>query len=238
MKKALIICTLLSAVTVGHAQLADVSAPRALLRGVQSEMYNPVLSADGTMLMFTRDDYSDLRVYDFTDNVTTKVSATRRQAFDAHFTGDAVSLATPQVRCERSVLYITTNGVEKGYSPVECTAGYCWPSVSPDGTKVVFLAAGKGLVVCDLKGNILSRPGKYEAPVWFGNDHLVVQKATDDGHQIQSSQIILLRADGTASQALTKPESMSMSPAASIAANRVVYSTIDGRLYELTVKLR
>lgn len=229
---------MLCAVTAGHAQLAYVSAPRALLNGVQSGMYNPVLSADGTMLMFSQDDYSDLRVYDFKDNVTEKVSATRRQAFRAHFTGEAVSFDTPQVRCEGSVIYISVRGVEKGYTPVECSAGYCWPSVSPDGTKVVFLAAGKGLVICDLKGNVLSQPGNYEAPVWFGNDHLVVQNATDDGHQIQSSQILLLTADGSATQALTRPESMSMSPAAAIAADRVVYSTIDGRLYELTVKLR
>lgn len=31
---------------------------------------------------------------------------------------------------------------------------------------------------------------------------------------------------------------MSMNPAAAISANRVVYNTIDGRLYEMTVTLK
>lgn len=239
MKKYLLVAAALLAMGCAQAQLAEVSKPKALLQGVQSNMYNPVLSADGNQLMFSHNDYSDLRVYDFTDNVTRKVNANRRQAFKARFVGDKVSIdAASSVRCEGSTIYITVGGTETGYSPVECAAGYCWASPSPDGSKVVFLAAGKGLVVMDLKGNVLSRPGNYEAPVWFGNNHLVVQNATDDGHQIHSSQILLLTADGSQKQELTRPESMSMTPAAAIAANRVVYSTIDGRLYELEVKLK
>ena len=62
--------------------------------------------------------------------------------------------------------------------------------------------------------------------------------AKDDGHQYMSSQIVLLSADGKQVQDLTKPESMSMNPAAAISANRVVYNTIDGRLYEMTVTLK
>ena len=125
-----------------------------------------------------------------------------------------------------------TNSIVHGY------AGYCWPSLSPDGTKVMFVAAGKGIYITDLKGCILSQPGKYEAPVWYGNNHIVAMNAKDDGHQYMSSQIVLLSADGKQVQDLTKPESMSMNPAAAISANRVVYNTIDGRLYEMTVTLK
>ena len=85
---------------------------------------------------------------------------------------------------------------------------------------------------------MIARPGNYESPAWFGNDHLVVQNATDDGHQLHSSQILLLSLDGSEKQELTKPESMTMTPTASIKANKVVYSTITGRLYEMDVKLK
>lgn len=238
MKKLILCAACILGTLWAQAQIAEVSTPRPLLKGVQSNIYNPVLSADGTKLIFTQSDYSDLRVYDFTDNVTKKINADRRQGFNARFDGTEVTFKPTAVRCDGAKVIITVNGKERSFSPVQCDAGYCWASLSPDGKKVVFLAAGKGLVVMDLNGNILSQPGNYEAPVWFGNDHLVVQNATDDGHQLHSSQILLLTADGSQVQALTKPESMSLSPAASIQANRVVYSTIDGRLYEMEVILK
>lgn len=243
MKKKLLLSALaFTACAWAQAQIAEVSAPRPLLKGTQSEMYYPVLSADGTQLMFSNADYSNLRVYDYASGATQAVSATRPEAFRARFIGDKVATAQPAagtaVSVKGSKLVITANGVSNEYTPVECYAGYCWPSLSPDGTKVMFVAAGKGIYITDLKGNILSHPGKYEAPVWFGNDYIVVMNAKDDGHQYMSSQILLLSADGTQTQALTKPESMSMNPAAAINANRVVYNTIDGRLYEMTVTLK
>ena len=238
MKKLIMAAAAFLCVSQMQAQIAEASAPRPLLKGVESNLYNPVLSADGSKLLFSNLDYSDLREYDFTDNVTRKVESTRKNAIKAHFNNNKVTFDTPSVRVEGSKLYITVNGVEKSYTPVECYAGYCWASVSPDGKKVMFLAAGKGIVVTDLQGNIIARPGNYEAPVWFGNDHIVVQNATDDGHQLRSSQILLLTLDGSETQELTKPESMTMTPAASGTAQRVVFSTIDGRLYEQTVKLK
>lgn len=237
MKKILTTALCIGAVWTANARMADVSAPHRLLEGVQSEMYNPVLSADGSHLMFSRSDYSDLRMYSFADNVTVKVNAPKQQAINARFSNNNITFDMPQVRVEDKTLYITVNGKEHAYTPEQRGAGYCWASLSPDGTRAMFLAAGVGIVVTDLQGNVVARPGNFEAPVWYGNNHIVAQNATDDGHQLQSSQIVLLSLDGER-QDLTRPESMSMSPAAAIGANRVVYSTIDGRMYELTVTLK
>ena len=241
-RKILLSALAFTACVWAQAQIAEVSAPRPLLKGTQSEMYYPVLSADGTQLMFSKADYSDLRVYDYASGATKAVTATRPEAFRARFRGDKVSTAQPTtgtaVSVKGSKLIITVNGTIHEYTPVKCYAGYCWPSLSPDGTKVMFVAAGKGIYITDLKGNVLSHPGKYEAPVWYGNNHIVAMNAKDDGHQYMSSQIVLLSADGAQVQELTKPESMSMNPAAAISINRVVYNTIDGRLYEMTVTLK
>lgn len=243
MRKIILLSALaFTACVWAQAQIAEVSAPRPLLKGTQSEMYYPILSDDGTQLMFSDADHSNLRVYDYASGATKAVKTTRTEAFRARFVGDKVSTTQPAtstaVSVKGSKLIITTGGIVHEYTPVECYAGYCWPSLSPDGTKVMFVAAGKGIYITDLKGNILSHPGKYEAPVWYGDNHIVAMNAKDDGHQYMSSQIILLSADGSKMQDLTKPESMSMYPAAAISANRVVYNTIDGRLYELTVTLK
>jgi len=236
--------TILSLLVVGTAmtvtaQIAEVSKPEPILRGVESEMFNPVLSADGKYLMFSDANYTNVRRYEFESGAVSKVDLEPRRAVRARICNDGtVATETNSVRTEGSTLYITVNGVEKAYSPVESFAGYIWASLSPDGKKVMFFAAGHGIVITDLEGNIVAEPGNFEAPVWYGNDYIVAQNATDDGHQYHSSQILLMNLDGSEKQAITRPESMTFTPAASLQGRKIVYSTIDGRLYMVNVELK
>ena len=110
-------------------------------------------------------------------------------------------------------------------------------SLSPDGNKILFYAGGKGAYVCDLEGNVLASLGRYEAPRWAGNDYVVAESATNDGHQYESCQIMLLKADGSFKYALTKPETMTMNPSASANGSRIAYNTIDGRLFVMDIKI-
>lgn len=184
-----------------QAQIATVSTPEPLLRGVQSNLYNPILSADGTKLMFSNADYSNLRMYDFDLGATVNVCDEPRAGYSATFSPDGRSItlvtrtrtdinapasmnvkrydianaallslpaeqprnvaaiaaaSTTSVRTAGDALYINVNGREKSFSPVEAVA-YLWASLSPDGSKVMFVAAGKGIYVTDLEGNILDR---------------------------------------------------------------------------------
>ena len=139
------------------------------------------------------------------------------------------------VYTQGSQLMITRNGVTTAYSPVESYAGYLWACLSPSGDKVAFVAAESGVFVTDLEGRVLASLGHYEMPSWLDNDYLVVQNATDDGHQFTSSQILLLKADGTFSHALTAPTSMTMQPTA--AAGTIVYTTIDGHLTMMKIQI-
>lgn len=234
---AMVLCAALGA----QAQIAEVGRPRQLMQGTYSGIFNPVLSADGSKMLFSASDYSDLRIYDMASETASAVkNASKQQAFRARLNADgsAVDFAPKAVRTEGSTLYITVKGIERACQPAGECAGYIWASMSPDGSKVMFFAAGKGIYVTDLKGNVLATPGNYEAPVWYGNEHIVAMRATDDGHQYASSQIVLLTADGSQLQALTRPESMTMNPSASIQASKVVYNTIDGRIFELPVTLK
>ena len=136
---------------------------------------------------------------------------------------------------EGSRVHVSVAGEERVFSPVDSWAGYLWASLSPDGKKVAFFAAGKGIVVIDLRGQMLAMLGNYEMPCWYNNDYLVAQHATDDGHQFTSSQILLLKADGTWKGELTRPASMAMQP--TCGGNKIVYSIIDGLLYEMTINI-
>lgn len=239
MKKLVLLSLALCATVFSNAQIAKVSAPQPILKGTETNLYNPVLSKDGNHLLFSDANYTNVRSFDFETGVVEKLNFDKRQALVAHFDDNNKIVATQntKVRTEGSTLYINVNGTEKAYSPVESFAGYLWESLSPDGTKVMFVAAGKGVIITDLNGKIIAQPGKFEAPVWFGNDHIIVQKSTDDGHQYSSSQILIMNLDGTQAQAITKPESLTFAPAASFEANRLVYSTIDGRLFQVNISL-
>ena len=136
---------------------------------------------------------------------------------------------------EGSRLHVTVGGEERVFSPVDSWAGYLWPSLSPDGKRVAFFAAGKGIVIIDLRGQMLAMLGNYEMPCWYNNDYLVAQHATDDGHQFTSSQIVLLKADGTYQTQLTRPASMTMQP--TCGGGRIIYTTVDGLLYEMQINI-
>ena len=136
---------------------------------------------------------------------------------------------------EGSRVHLTVNGGERVFSPVDSWAGYLWASLSPDGKRVAFFAAGKGIVIIDLRGQMLAMLGNYEMPCWYNNDYLVAQNATDDGHQFTSSQLVLLKADGSWRSELTKPVSMTMHP--TCGGGRIVYTTIDGLLYEMRITI-
>lgn len=296
MKKILLTTALAVSFTV-NAQIAEVTSVEPLLKGVDNEMYYPVLSEDGSKLLYTSVNYVGLKMYDFNDDVTLKVSEEERAGLDASFSYDAKTIYyvtqtwknnrnmrqaksfdldsrkevaisaegrvvkrplalkggvmttvddkvvstvknATTVRTKGTQLFISRNGVEKAYTPVAESAGYIWESLSPDGTKVMFFAAGHGIVITDLDGNILQELGNYETPVWYGNNHVVAMNAKHNGYQHISSQIVIMTADGSMIQQLTKPESMTMNPTASIAAGKIVYNTIDGRLYQMNVTLK
>lgn len=280
---------------VASAQQVTVVEHTQLLKGVEGPAYYPILNADGSQLLYSTIKTPGLKLYDFNDNVATRISDNCAVGQDAFFGGDGnvyyvtaergddhliyrtghkydmashksdvvleaqhgpVLMVNAQhgaalkaqakafttgkqigtaVYTEGSTVHVTVNGKDRSFSPVESWAGYLWASLSPDGQRVAFFAAGKGIVIMDLNGKVLAMLGNYEMPSWLNNNYIVAQNAKDDGHQFTSSQIMLFKADGSFKYELTKPTSMSMQPTA--AAGKVVYSSIDGNLYMMKISI-
>lgn len=280
---------------IASAQQVTVVEHKQLLKGVEEPAFFPVLSADGSKMLYSTINNPALKLYDFTDDVTVRISDAAGVGQDAFFgndgkvyyvtaqrhddnllyrTGHAYDMKSGRssvvleaqhgailtmkatkgaalkaqsrtftsssqignsVYTQGSTIHVTVGGKERVFSPVESAAGYLWSSLSPDGKRVAFFAAGKGIVVMDLNGNVQAMLGNYEMPSWLNNDYIVAQNAHDDGHQFTSSQILLLKADGSFKHELTRPTSMTMQPSA--AAGKVVYSSIDGLLYTMTINI-
>ena len=283
------------------AQEVRVVSQQQLLKDTESNCHNPVLSPDGTKLLFSSSSYAGLRMYDFEDDVVTKIADDQMAGFDPIFSNDGntvyfLSQTREDMRVYRAMksfdlrsssvaavteksrgmqnpvsvdggvavvsdnglvlktkrqgalkpyaysdgknIVVVKNGVEKRIQPVETKYTYLWVSMSPDGDKILFYAGAKGAYVCDLEGNVISSLGKYISPVWYGNDYVVAQHSTSDGHQYESSQIVLVKADGSFKKELTTPVSMTMNPTASAVANRIAYNTIDGRLFVMELEIK
>lgn len=114
---------------------------------------------------------------------------------------------------------------------------YLWTSLSPDGNKIATYAIGKGVVILDLNGNILAELGNFDAPVWYGNDFVAAMKATDDGHQYTSSKIVLLNRNTKQVHDLTSPDEMGMNPSVSAETGKIVYNTLDGKIFMLELSI-
>lgn len=215
----------------------------------------PKISDDGVVYYVTQKlvgtlNYRNLEAYDMSSGVNSVIVEGERSVKEPQLISGGVAVKSskglsqtvssdePTIYVDGSTIIIAANGKERVLSPIECEAGYVWASLSPDATKILFVAAGKGMYIMDLTGKILNEFVEYQAPVWYGNDYVVAQNATDDGHQYSSSQILILKSDGSYVKELTTPTSMAMYPAASAVANKVVYSTVDGKLYmmELSVE--
>lgn len=291
MKKLLLLLAT-AALTASAQNVAVEVSP--LLPDLGAPAYRPVLSPDGSRMVFATGEADGLKMYNFATGEVTSVSNLPSAGTDAFWGGDGKVYFVSQERrsdnlvyrtghvfdpataatetildaqhgavlpiratrgaglkgarssvdgikrgiavyTEGSQLFIVRNGNTRAYTPVPSHAGYLWASLSPDQTRVAFFAAGRGICITDLEGRLLAELGNYEMPCWLNSDYIVAQHATDDGHQFTSSQIMLLSADGSRAKALTAPTSMTMQPTA--AGNRIVYTTIDGLLYQMNITI-
>ena len=84
---AALLCVFLS-----NAQDVKIVRHEQLLKGIESQCYNPVLSPDGQKVLFTQSDYEGLNVYDIADDVVTPLASDRLAGFSPAFSKDGKSV--------------------------------------------------------------------------------------------------------------------------------------------------
>ena len=132
-------------------------------------------------------------------------------------------------------LMISVNGKVRQLRPVQGTVGLLWASVSPDGTRVAFEAATKGVYVCDLDGNHLTSLGMYLMPCWYDNDYLVAMSNAGN-IRISGSNIHLLKADGSFAQPLTDSKIAAIQPM--VSGDKIVFTTKAGVVHVMTLSIQ
>ena len=145
--------------------------------------YNAKISDDGNTVVFRENQFGKDRLKKTalksvnltTGEVKTLVQPTREMK--------AVQTGTrPEVSIKYGQLMITRNGKTEILSPNgQSGQSYLWPSVSPDGTKVVYYLATKGAYTCNIDGTDVKFVGNIRAPKWYNNEIVVGMNDKDNG---------------------------------------------------------
>ena len=142
---------------------------------------------------------------------------------------------SPVVFIQNGELMITVGTMSKVLSPNGQGRSYLWPSLSPDGTKVLYHLAGNGTWVCNVDGTNAKRIGSFRAPKWYNDNVVVGMNDLDNGHVVTSSEIVVYTLDGK-NQVLTNNAIKAMYPYVSADGKKIVCSTPNGEAYLINLK--
>lgn len=143
------------------------------------------------------------------------------------------------VLIEYSDLVLLANGVRKVLRPLG-KQNYIWPSVSPDGNRILFTCAGKGTYITDLNGKVLVDLGYANYPTWSPNGQWILyMNDKDDGIKLISSDIGIKKADGSKTFLLTSTKDKhEIYPSWGNDETELVYNTDEGVVFKMIIEIK
>lgn len=133
-------------------------------------------------------------------------------------------------------LRVLTQGESKVLNPLG-EAQYLWPSLSPDGKKILFSVSGKGSFTYTLQGEELVELGRLHAPKWSADGAFIIaMDDKDDGQKFTASDIYLLSANGKERQNLTvNTDKIALYPELAPDLSKVIFNDENGKVYEMKI---
>lgn len=129
----------------------------------------------------------------------------------------------------QSQLFVVDGERQCVTSPAGECAGYLWASISPGGSLVAFEAAGKGLYVADLAGNVVYRLPSASMPIWIDDDRILAMHNTNFGAQRLNGTILYVTDIRNGEVlTLTDPEEHAVQPM--LSGYRLVYVADGGQV--------
>lgn len=242
--------------------VADIKTKKILQISDKSGAgYEPIFSKDGNTIFFRSDEYEGIKKYssilsfDIDKKKETVIENKKRNLLppkiindkpvyilegkikekDIGLRNDVSTDEATLTYIENQKLIVIKNGKKTILTP-KGEGNYIWPQLSPDKTKILFTFAGYGTYVTDLKGNILAELGYLNASKWLNNDWVVGMKDYDNGDVYTASDIFAVKADGKKIVQLTRTnDKIKMFPDCSSDGTKIVYHTLEGDIYLLTI---
>ena len=227
--------------------------------------YEPLFSADGNYVYFRPYEYDGLRKLsslvkrsltgneetilienerDFTSprklaNGNIAVSRNNELQIVDESLAD-INNKSPQksVFIEKGRIALYVNGQKNILSPVG-DGFYLWPSLSPDGSKLLFTKVGQGTFISTLSGDIISELGYANAPQWSPDGNWVVfMRDIDDGHRLIDSDIFISSADGTSTFPLTETSDLKEVYPSWVVPTEIVFGSDSGIIYKALLEIK
>lgn len=269
-------CVAAMAVVCGMTAFAAVPQYAAPQRVEASEaMFHPILSPDGSKLLYTAVDHTGLKCFDMATGEVEVIDSEAAAGFSPEFSADGSKvyyrtaivenrLLKRDVRCfdmgSRKVAKLqgySRNQVEvkslaketfaaanfshinlslKGkvakLSPVADAYSYLWPSLSPDGTRMLFTEPFQGVFVCNLDGsNAKAYLPKGDYPCWIDDNTVAAVVSHDDGYVITDSKVVVVDLATGETVDITTPDVLVGELTVSLATGAIVYTTLEGDVY-------
>ncbi len=167
-------------------------------------------------------------------NAVCAVDGRRMHARSVGSAAGKADVSRPVLSIDRGQLCITENGRTRVLSPLGTEGmSYLWPSLSPDGSRICFYAAGLGCYTCRTDGSDIRKLGWIRAARWYDNSIIVGMHDRTDGDVITTSELIAKKADGSVAQKLTDSSYVALYP--SVSEGKIGFSTLDGHFYIINV---
>jgi len=194
------------------------------------------LSAPKTVVeeMSPSRDFSGMRL----TNASLKMAQGKKEA-SKKFGNNAQVNEPPLVTSEDGVIVIYKNGVRTELTPNGKDKKYVRPSVSPDGTKLVYtMVIPESTWICDITGQNPVALGYLNTPQWIGNKCIIGMTNKDDGHKTLSSSIDVVTVDGKTRQTLTPASMIAMNPSVSTDGKIAAFCTENGEIYIMNMNVK
>ena len=193
--------------TSGHLRMVSLRSIN-LESGQHKELVAPTRSLQGVAL-----------------NNQAALPVTRGQVAAKGFEGKVSAKNAVVLSINNRQLMISRNGKDKSY---------LWPSLSPDGTKILYYVGAEGAFVCNLDGSHVKPLGMMRAPQWWDDSTVVGMYDQDDGEFVYASRIVATNLKGD-KQTLTPDSLIAMYPKVSAQTGKIAFSTPEGKAYIINV---
>ena len=202
--------------TSGHLRMVSLRSIN-LESGQHKELVAPTRSLQGVAL-----------------NNQAALPVTRGQVAAKGFEGKVSAKNAVVLSINNRQLMISRNGKTSNLSPNGKDKSYLWPSLSPDGTKILYYVGAEGAFVCNLDGSHVKPLGMMRAPQWWDVSTVVGMYDQDDGEFVYASRIVATNLKGD-KQTLTPDSLIAMYPKVSAQTGKIAFSTPEGKAYIINV---
>ena len=208
----------------------------AIITEAEGAGWNVKISQDGSKITYRqRHDNNPLIRYDIMQHSMTDGKAVVRAQAQRGTAQLVAADANSTVAVNEDLhMGLNHNGMSIILTPNGTNEAYNWPSISPDGSKILYYVSGKGCFVCDINGNNVRKITNHcRAAQWYNNNTIVGMADEDDGTVLTASAIVVYTLDGK-SQILVGKNTMAIYPFAT--EGKIAFSTAAGEMYVLNVK--